>query len=584
MTDNRIIRKGIWTLIVVLWTYAGNCQVNAQEANGTQGKQDSLNVNLLFRQLPEVMVKGERPVARLERGRLTYNMPLLLQRMPADNAFEALGNLPGVSVQNEAVSFVGQPATLILNGKATTMSYGQAVERLKAMPADRLARAEVMLSAPARYHVRGAVINVVTKEYADRQISGQMQGGHTQDRYATGNLQGNLLYANRKLSLDVAYAYTNGHRYGEAEHKALHPLEDGRMAYADRTTNKTRGLTHYYRADLSYTFAESHSLGLAYTGHWKSYHSDNHTTGNSTSHQASNGHNHLHSIDLNYSLPVGLSLTASFTRYEAPKKQSLEGRLNNEAHNLLAVSNQQITKWSVAADQQHNLSKGWGLSYGIRFQTTGNNSFQTTETSEREILPEATNRVNFDERITNAYVGVSRQTGGKVSLDGTIAVENYHTPQWNEWRVYPSINAIWNANDRNMLNLSFSSDARYPSYWSTMSSIHYSSTYSEIWGNPDLKPTRNYNLALMWQLNRRHTFVAFADLRPDFSVQLPYQPSDRMAVIMKEVNFNHRNTYGLQASTQFRAGSWVNGNPLSAAFTPTTNATASSTCRSTARD
>lgn len=93
-----------------------------------------------------------------------------------------------------------------------------------------------------------------------------------------------------------------------------------------------------------------------------------------------------------------------------------------------------------------------------------------------------------------------------------------------------------------------------------MNSIHYSSTYSEIWGNPNLKPTSSYNFSLMWQLNRRYTFVAFANFKPNFSAQLPYQPSDRFAVIMKEVNFNHRNTYGIQASAQFSAGQWLNGN------------------------
>ena len=38
------------------------------------------------------------------------------------------------------------------------------------------------------------------------------------------------------------------------------------------------------------------------------------------------------------------------------------------------------------------------------------------------------------------------------------------------------------------LNLSFSSNSEFPSYWSTMSNVFYSSTYTEIHGNPDLKP------------------------------------------------------------------------------------------------
>lgn len=54
--------------------------------------------------------------------------------------------------------------------------------------------------------------------------------------------------------------------------------------------------------------------------------------------------------------------------------------------------------------------------------------------------------------------------------------------------------------------------------------------------------------------------MAFADFKPNFSAQLPYQPSDRFAVVMKEINFNHRNAYGIQASAQFSVGQWLNGN------------------------
>ena len=44
-----------------------------------------------------------------------------------------------------------------------------------------------MLSAPARYHVRGMAINIVTKDYAGtNQLSGQIIGGLVQTKYAKG--------------------------------------------------------------------------------------------------------------------------------------------------------------------------------------------------------------------------------------------------------------------------------------------------------------------------------------------------------------------------------------------------------------
>ena len=125
---------------------------------------------------------------------------------------------------------------------------------------------------------------------------------------------------------------------------------------------------------------------------------------------------------------------------------------------------------------------------------------------------------------------------------------------------------MWNINPKNMVNLSFSSEAVYPSYWSTMSSIYYASAYTEIWGNPDLKPMSKYDINLMWQLNRKYTFTAFAMLEPDYFVQLAYQPSDRMAVVMKETNFDYSNYYGLQASAQFRVGQWLNGSMMATAL------------------
>ena len=77
-------------------------------------------------------------------------MPNLLEKLPADNAYEALTRIPSVSDATGRISFSGNEVTLIINGQATTLTQEQLTERLKAMPATQLTKAEVMLSAPAR--------------------------------------------------------------------------------------------------------------------------------------------------------------------------------------------------------------------------------------------------------------------------------------------------------------------------------------------------------------------------------------------------------------------------------------------------
>jgi len=552
---NKIFLLGLFLLSVA--------NVKAQTLTQT----DSLTMETMLHNLPEVMVKGSRPIVKAERGMLSYNMPLLLKQLPADNAYEALTRIPGVSDATGSISFSGNEVTLIINGQATTLTQEQLTERLKAMPAAQLAKAEVMLSAPTRYHVRGMAINIVTKDYAGtNQLSGQIIGGYEQNKYAKGFGDLYLSLQRGKFGLDAQYKYVNGNSYGESSRKANHPLGNNRVYYNDKTGQKSFGITHNYRLGMNYAFSKNHRLDVAYTGQWDKTSSNNHTTGSSISGMHLDSHEYLHNVDVNYSLPFGLTLNGSYTYYRTPQQQALDGTMHMDEsmpeteRNLTSGSEQTINKWMFTADQTHSLAHGWGLSYGVKGQFTSNKSYQTTIDKDGTILPDGTSSVDNNERIWNIYAGFSKQINKAFSLEASVAAEQYHSPIWDKWRVYPTLNALWNVNDNHLLNLSFSSNSEFPSYWSTMSNVFYSSTYSEIHGNPDLKPYSYYNVNLMWQIKRRYTLMAFASLKPDYFVQLPYQTTDRMAVIMKETNFDYSNSYGLQASVIFNAGKWLNGN------------------------
>lgn len=552
---NKIFLLGLFLLSVA--------NVKAQTLTHT----DSLTMENMMHNLPEVMVKGSRPIVKAERGMLSYNMPLLLKQLPADNAYEALTRIPGISDATGSISFSGNEVTLIVNGQATTLTQEQLTERLKAMPAAQLAKAEVMLSAPARYHVRGMAINIVTKDYAGtNQLSGQVIGGMKQSKYAKGFGDLYLSLQRGKFGLDAQYKYVNGNSYGESSRIANHPLGNNRVYYNDETGQKSFGITHNYRLGMNYAFSKNHRLDVAYTGHWDKRCSNSNTTGSSISGMHHDSHEYLHNVDVNYSLPFGLTLNGSYTYYRTPQQQALDGTMHTDEsmqeteRNLTSGSEQTINKWMFTADQTHSLAHGWGLSYGVKGQFTSNKSYQATIDKDGTIQPNGTSSVDNNERIWNIYAGFSKQINKAISVEASVAAEQYHSPIWDKWRVYPTLNALWNVNDNHLLNLSFSSNSEFPSYWSTMSNVFYSSTYSEIHGNPDLKPFSYYNVNLMWQIKRRYTLMAFASLKPDYFVQLPYQTTERMAVIMKETNFDYSNSYGLQASVIFNAGKWLNGN------------------------
>ncbi len=507
-----------------------------------------------------IQVNGERIIVKAEKGHLTYSIPQLLEILPADNAYDALTRIPGVMDNGDGLTFTGRSVTLIINGKPTTMSAEQVMERLKQMPATQLAKAELLPSAPAKYHVRGMAINVITKDYAGtHQLLGQLEGFYRQNKYGYGRAKGNLIYQHGNFGLDASYAFGYGDAYGKTEHQAYHPLGDQRVDYSDKTERTSSNISHNYRIGMDYTIAKNSQLNLAYTGKWLSSDATNTSTGVETAVQKSKLHNYLHNVDASYSAPFGLQLSASYTNYQHPRTQYLDSKLYDETRNLTADSRQRISKWLLTADQTHELPKDWELNYGVEAQFTSNDSYQTTLDENGNKLPDATSHANYDERILNIYAGFSKQFSTAFSLEASVAAENYHATKWNDWHIYPSLNAMWNINEKNLLNFSLSSETVYPTYWSTMSSIFYSSAYSEIWGNPDLKPSSVYKFDLMWQLRQRYTFGTFVSLQPDYFVQMPYQPSDRLAVIMKETNFNYSNLAGIYASVRFNAGWWLNG-------------------------
>ena len=67
------------------------------------GQQDTtfLYMDSLFQQLPEVLVRGERPVIKAERGKLIYDVPRIIEKLPVTNAYEVLKELPGVTEKTE---------------------------------------------------------------------------------------------------------------------------------------------------------------------------------------------------------------------------------------------------------------------------------------------------------------------------------------------------------------------------------------------------------------------------------------------------------------------------------------------------
>ncbi|WP_321331227.1 outer membrane beta-barrel family protein [uncultured Bacteroides sp.] len=509
-----------------------------------------LFLDSIYMNLPEVMIKGELPVVKAEKGRLVYDLPRLVSNLPVDNAYEAIKELPGIVDMGGGLTLAGSGVTVVINGKVSTMSVDQLNTLLKSMPVSRIEKAEVMYSAPAQYQVRGPMINLVLKSGVGDtpSLQGELYTAWSQQRYESLTERASLLYSSPKFSADFLYSYNHNRTYYGIDKKALHTVDDVVYPINILSIGRSRGNEHNARLGLDYNIAKGHTLSLVYTTQINDNSMNNTSSGTVNSNVDSNEDDALHNVKVDYQTPFGLSAGAEYTFYRAPGDQVLHSTMDGEKQDFRYEDEQRINKWMFYAKRSHELKNGWGVNYGLNYTTAIDNSFQyyyDTETG--ALLPENSMSARHREQTFNGFSGFNKSLGEKLSLDFSLAAELYHTDVWNEWTVYPTLNLNYTLAEGHILQLAFTADKEYPSYWSTNNTVAYSNSYTEIHGNPLLKPSRSYESSLTYIMKSKYVLTAYFNHQPDYFTQVPYQSSEKLVEINRYDNFNFKQQAGLQA-------------------------------------
>ena len=549
---------------MTLWALAMLCMpmLDAQEV-----KTDSLWADSLVQTLPEVMVTGERPVVRAKAGKLEYDLQRIIEGKPVDNIYDALKQLPGVVEMNGGLTLGARGVTIVLDGKVTNMSTEQLYALLRSMPADRVERVDVMFNAPARYQVRGAMIDVRLRHRIGDPgtVQGEAYGKYDQSHEASFQERASLLYDGGRFSLDLLYSHDHGKGLNTTDKEARHWQEatDETHLIENHEVMRSRSHTHNFRLGADYDIGKDHALSFVYNGAYATSHTRQHTTGTQTATNLSTQTSWLHNGRLDYEAPIGLKAGAEFTWYQAPGDQLLHSEMEGARMDFYTTDKQRINAWKFFLAQEHALKNGWGLNYGATYTTSVDNSYQyyyneeLRMKNEESVLPPDM-RSRRREQTLNLYAGFNKSFGQKLMLDFSLAGERYKTPVWDEWDVYPVLNVTYLPKPGHILQLSFSSDKSYPSYWEVQDAVSYlGGGYSEIQGNPLLKPEKDYQLSLSYILKSKYVFSFWFNHNKDMSMQTLYQSPERLLEIYRSVNFDFLQQAGLQASLPFKAGKWL---------------------------
>ena len=509
--------------------------------------------------LGEVVVSAERPLVKVENGALSYDLEQLTKDKVANNTYEALTKLPGVSEEEGNLTLVGANSlVVIINGKPSTMSAEQVASLLKSTPVERVEKAEVMYSAPPKYHVRGAAINIVLKKDTQYSLQGEV-GADYRNRFSdTGCAHAFLRLATPKQAFDVMYSANYIEEVQDLDMVSLHTLAG--VTHDIRQKQEIRGNVwlHNVRASYEYNFNDRNNITAAYNCQYKVDGSRTTTsTGNFQNSRSSKyiDRDGMHNFSLLALTGIGLSAGADYTIYENRSTRNMDVDFADGASaTMQQTAGQKIRSLHIYADQSHSLGKGWTLGYGASYRNGESEDFQlfAAESS----LNGGDVNSSLSEHTAEAYVSFGKQSPLGLSFSLSATAELYKVNGRERWTIYPQGSLTYMRNPNHIFQSALQVTKLYPSYWQMQAAVSYLDGYAEMHNTPGLEPSKMYALNANYIFRQKYVFGIFGNYIDKMFAQTMYQASDRLALIYKTLNWDYISQAGLMAVVPYNPAPW----------------------------
>jgi hypothetical protein len=525
-----------------------------------------------------VTVTAERPVLKIDGNVLSYNVDRIIREKAVSNAFDVVKEIPGVTGNHDEVKLIGaNSVSVILDGQVSTLSEEQFYNILKSIPATQVKNIEIMYNAPAKYNVRGALINVVTDKSTaeEKKLSGEIRSKFSRSHYSGGGITGNVNYKDKDISLDFMANAAKNKYWSKANVFSKHTINNQTTEIDQNTLDISDMNNLSFRLSGNYSFGNKDKISLSYyfdgddTGGKNEAKSVYDELVNYELNSANNmdGTTKLNNVHLEYNGHYGLKLGTDYTSYKDGQNNKYIDYQNNAIENdFLNNSQQNIDRWSFFGNYDGGFSDNWTWSIGAnggynKSKTGVSYLFNHTGMYLEDIDLRLNN--NQDEYTGTFYVESENTVNEKLSFGITLQTEyfvsNYNqngvkTTLWNEWAFFPSATITYSASENSLFQLALSSNKKYPSYWAINPQTTHVNSYMEITGNPLLKPSKKYDGQLIYMLNRKYTLLAFATYRPDYFTQIPYQDDENLKIVYQYYNFDYDLTNGLGCVLPFKTG------------------------------
>ncbi|MXN91030.1 TonB-dependent receptor [Flavobacterium sp. Sd200] len=543
------------------------------------------------KQLSDVVINSKRPIVKRKADRLEFDVENSI--LSSDNAWEILRKTPGVTIGVNGLSIRGSEGILVtINDKKVYLTGTELRNLLENTNGDDIKSIEVITTPPAKYEAQGsAVLNIKMKKNGKLGYKSSLSGAFEQTRYPKGVLSSNHYYKNEKFSIYGGYMYGSGHYYGTSNGEVRYLDDNGQP----ESVWKNREVTHYrstsqnsYNVAADYQIDSLNTVSAGVNGFFSLKSTANVNTSTSIYDAAGDlesgfdTHNHRKYPQKNNTVTATfehkfnnknkVSFSSDYTRHHFDQDQRVHSVFALPAadpyryNTINSDDSRRISLFSSQADYTGE-AKGFAIEAGLRYgNVNADNDFLLRNEDTQLPQPTATdNLFLYDEDVFAGYAGAEKEFGKwnlKAGLRGEytkLKGNSVTTAQINTqdyFKIFPTLYAMYKANDNNQIGVSYGKRIIRPQYSSLNPFRLYATPYSYSTGDPRLQPAISHNFSILYTLNNKYNIDLYYNYRKDPAMEITYQDYATNTTITQFTNIDNNADAGVSFNTSFDIFEW----------------------------
>ena len=588
-------------LLLLLSLTAAAGLLCAQNTDTTATAQtDTLTLSPSAKALEEVKITAQRPLYAVDGEKQIYNT-VDDPSVQTGTASDALQNAPGVEVDAEGnITLRGTSSVDVwINDRPSNLSDESLRQYIKTLPANSIARIEVITNPSARYGSGGPVVNIVTNKKILRNEFLSLG--------ATGNHRPQVspwlsyVYSNKRFSINAYAEYDYSHTWSDhtSHTSLLTPGGDTAARHSGTSHSDSRRHAGYlyvgghYQIDTARTLSfwagaypsrstTQASSDMQWTEHIYSpgdYSYRHSLSSRSPQGDYYGGLDFTHRLDTNgQRLWIRASTNGFRYNYETVREYRFTAQpgLDHALQDLTAYRGG--NRLSAEVGYSLPFAQHWELVTGL----SGNIQFpQRTDTERRHLPSGSLDTLRSYSRAYRygsyaGYLSIARRFGPLTAkaglrierLLGTATYSGYisDTTYANNLFATPTLHLSYSSPSMHNFTLSYTHRSNAPSATDLTRFIFYDEFNYSILGNPDLLPTHTHNLEGGWDKYFEHLGSVGVELyykantnQVESLTDVAYHPFyGREVVYTQPFNIGNSHTVGADLNLTYRPTAMFN--------------------------